>query len=59
MAMKMIDSAHMRGGRVQSFVSYCGGLPAPEAANNPLGYKFRYVSCYFVSGGFFQYYKLD
>ena len=43
MAMKMIDSAHKRGGRVQSFVSYCGGLPAPEAANNPLGYKFRFV----------------
>lgn len=41
MAMKMIDSAHKRGGRVQSFVSYCGGLPSPEAANNPLGYKFR------------------
>ncbi|KAG0626104.1 hypothetical protein M758_2G102500 [Ceratodon purpureus] len=42
MAMKMIDSAHKRGGRVQSFVSYCGGLPAPEAANNPLGYKFSW-----------------
>nr|XP_024367705.1 alpha-aminoadipic semialdehyde synthase-like isoform X2 [Physcomitrium patens]XP_024367706.1 alpha-aminoadipic semialdehyde synthase-like isoform X2 [Physcomitrium patens]XP_024367707.1 alpha-aminoadipic semialdehyde synthase-like isoform X2 [Physcomitrium patens]XP_024367708.1 alpha-aminoadipic semialdehyde synthase-like isoform X2 [Physcomitrium patens] len=42
MAMKMIDSAHKRGGRVQSFVSYCGGLPSPEAANNPLGYKFSW-----------------
>lgn len=42
MAMKMIDSAHKRGGRVQAFVSYCGGLPAPEAANNPLGYKFSW-----------------
>jgi alpha-aminoadipic semialdehyde synthase len=42
MAMKMIDSAHRRGGRVESFVSYCGGLPAPEAANNPLGYKFSW-----------------
>jgi len=42
MAMKMIDEAHARGGRVQSFVSYCGGLPAPTAANNPLGYKFSW-----------------
>lgn len=35
--------SHRRGGRVESFLSYCGGLPAPEAANNPLGYKFRFV----------------
>jgi hypothetical protein len=42
MARKMIDGAHARGGRVQSFVSYCGGLPAPTATNNPLGYKFRF-----------------
>jgi hypothetical protein len=42
MARKMIDEAHARGGWVQSFVSYCGGLPAPTAANNPLGYKFRF-----------------
>jgi alpha-aminoadipic semialdehyde synthase len=42
LAMKMIDKAHARGGRVQSFVSYCGGLPAPTAANNPLGYKFSW-----------------
>jgi hypothetical protein len=42
LAMKMIDKAHARGGRVQSFVCFCGGLPAPTAANNPLGYKFRF-----------------
>ncbi|KAJ7522374.1 hypothetical protein O6H91_18G008500 [Diphasiastrum complanatum] len=42
MAMKMIDAAHTRGGKVQSFVSYCGGLPSPAAANNPLGYKFSW-----------------
>jgi saccharopine dehydrogenase-like NADP-dependent oxidoreductase len=27
---------------VTSFSSVCGGLPAPEAANNPLGYKFSW-----------------
>jgi saccharopine dehydrogenase-like NADP-dependent oxidoreductase len=30
------------GGRVLSFESMCGGLPAPEAADNPLGYKFSW-----------------
>jgi len=42
MAMKMINQAHARKGKVKSFTSYCGGLPSPEAANNPLAYKFRY-----------------
>ncbi|CAM6098157.1 unnamed protein product [Calypogeia fissa] len=42
MAMQMIDGAHSRGGHIQSFVSYCGGLPSPMAANNPLGYKFSW-----------------
>ncbi len=23
-------------------MSYCGGLPAPEASGNPLGYKFSW-----------------
>jgi alpha-aminoadipic semialdehyde synthase len=55
MAMKMIDEAHARGGQVQSFVSYCGGLPAPTAANNPLGYKFRFG----VYSGFFCVCRLD
>ena len=27
--------------QITSFVSWCGGLPAPEAADNPLRYKFR------------------
>ena len=30
------------GGKILSFVSYCGGLPAPEASDNPLGYKFSW-----------------
>uniref|UniRef100_A0A1D1Z4G1 Alpha-aminoadipic semialdehyde synthase n=1 Tax=Anthurium amnicola TaxID=1678845 RepID=A0A1D1Z4G1_9ARAE len=42
MAMKMIDQAHSRKGKVRQFVSYCGGLPSPEAANNPLAYKFSW-----------------
>lgn len=44
MAMKMIDQAHIRKGRIRSFNSYCGGLPSPAAANNPLAYKFRYFN---------------
>ncbi|XP_057967291.1 alpha-aminoadipic semialdehyde synthase isoform X2 [Malania oleifera] len=42
MAMKMINQAHVRGGRIRSFTSYCGGLPSPAAANNPLAYKFSW-----------------
>ncbi|CAN8327160.1 unnamed protein product [Cochlearia groenlandica] len=42
MAMKMINEAHMRNGKVKSFTSYCGGLPSPAAANNPLAYKFSW-----------------
>ncbi|KAE9602514.1 putative oxidoreductase [Lupinus albus] len=42
MAMKMIDQAHMKKGKVKSFTSYCGGIPCPEAANNPLAYKFSW-----------------
>lgn len=42
MAMKMINQVHVRKGRIRSFTSYCGGLPSPEAANNPLAYKFSW-----------------
>jgi hypothetical protein len=43
LAMKMIEEAHSNlGGCVQLFVSYCGSLPAHTAANNSLGYKFRF-----------------
>ncbi|XLR08847.1 hypothetical protein HN51_063853 [Arachis hypogaea] len=41
MAMKMINEAHMRKGKIKSFISHCGGLPSPDAVNNPLAYKFR------------------
>lgn len=39
-AMKIIDDIKARGGKVTAFRSYCGALPAPEAADNPLRYKF-------------------
>ncbi len=41
-AMAIIHRVQKTGGRVVSFMSYCGGLPAPEANNNPLGYKFSW-----------------
>ncbi|KAI1311045.1 hypothetical protein EDD11_003552 [Mortierella claussenii] len=41
-AMKMIDEVKSEGGKVTSFVSWCGGLPAPEASNVPLSYKFSW-----------------
>lgn len=43
-AVKAIDDVHAAGGKIKSFLSYCGGLPAPEAADNPLGYKFSWSS---------------
>jgi saccharopine dehydrogenase-like NADP-dependent oxidoreductase len=41
-AMKMIHEVAHKGGRVISFESICGGLPAPEANDNPFGYKFSW-----------------
>jgi len=41
-AKQSIDAFHRNHGRVDSFVSCCGGLPAPEANDNPLGYKFSW-----------------
>ena len=35
--MKTISEVHQAGGKITSFLSYCGGLPAPEASDNPLG----------------------
>ncbi|MCO7222989.1 saccharopine dehydrogenase C-terminal domain-containing protein [Pleionea sp. CnH1-48] len=42
-AMKIIDEVHAEQGEVLSFASWCGGLPAPECNNNPLGYKFAWA----------------
>jgi saccharopine dehydrogenase-like NADP-dependent oxidoreductase len=41
-AMKVIDRVHAEGGEITTFQSYCGGLPAPEANDNPFGYKFSW-----------------
>ncbi|KAH8764971.1 putative saccharopine reductase [Diaporthe sp. PMI_573] len=43
-AVKTIEEVHQAGGKITSFLSYCGGLPAPEASDNPLGYKFSWSS---------------
>jgi saccharopine dehydrogenase (NADP+, L-glutamate forming) len=42
-AMKVIHGVERRGGKIVSFVSWCGGLPAPEANDNPFGYKFSWT----------------
>ncbi len=42
-AMRIIDDVRKRGGRIVAFRSYCGGLPAPEANDNPFGYKFSWA----------------
>ncbi|MBC7363449.1 MAG: saccharopine dehydrogenase NADP-binding domain-containing protein [Candidatus Aminicenantes bacterium] len=42
-AMRLIEEAKKNGGQVLSFISYCGGLPAPEIKDdNPFGYKFSW-----------------
>ena len=41
-AMRIIDDVRERGGKVTSFRSYCGGLPAPDCNDNPFGYKFSW-----------------
>jgi saccharopine dehydrogenase (NADP+, L-glutamate forming)/spermidine synthase len=41
-AMRIIHQVENRGGKVTGFMSYCGGLPAPEANDNPFGYKFSW-----------------
>ncbi|RCK64572.1 Saccharopine dehydrogenase [NADP(+), L-glutamate-forming] [Candida viswanathii] len=43
-AVKTIEEVHAAGGKIVSFLSYCGGLPAPEDSDNPLGYKFSWSS---------------
>ena len=41
-ALRIIHRAQQQGGEVIHFRSWCGGLPAPEANTNPLGYKFSW-----------------
>ncbi|CAF1287667.1 unnamed protein product [Adineta steineri] len=42
LAMELFEIIRDDGGRIDSYVSYCGGLPAPEYADNPLRYKFSW-----------------
>lgn len=42
LALECIRDVQEKGGVVESFVSYCGGLPAPEHSNNALRYKFSW-----------------
>lgn len=41
-AMKVIHQITEKGGNIQSFKSFCGGLVAPECDNNPWNYKFSW-----------------
>jgi saccharopine dehydrogenase (NADP+, L-glutamate forming) len=41
-AMRVIHEIRSQGGELLSFISFCGGLPAPEANTNPFGYKFSW-----------------
>jgi saccharopine dehydrogenase (NADP+, L-glutamate forming) len=41
-AMRVIHEIRSQGGKLLSFISFCGGLPAPEANTNPFGYKFSW-----------------
>ncbi|XP_058796549.1 alpha-aminoadipic semialdehyde synthase, mitochondrial isoform X2 [Phymastichus coffea] len=42
LALELFEDVRQAGGRVESFVSWCGGLPAPESSGNPLRYKFSW-----------------
>uniref|UniRef100_A0A673B008 Uncharacterized protein n=1 Tax=Sphaeramia orbicularis TaxID=375764 RepID=A0A673B008_9TELE len=42
LAMECIDQAKADGCIVESYSSFCGGLPAPECSDNPLRYKFSW-----------------
>jgi len=42
-AQKIIDEVHAAGGKIVSFHSICGALPAPDANDNPFGYKFSWA----------------
>uniref|UniRef100_A0AAR2KGY8 Saccharopine dehydrogenase (NAD(+), L-glutamate-forming) n=1 Tax=Pygocentrus nattereri TaxID=42514 RepID=A0AAR2KGY8_PYGNA len=42
LAMECIDQAKADGCTVESYSSFCGGIPAPECSENPLRYKFSW-----------------
>ena len=40
--MECFDQVRKNNGKITSFISFCGGLPAPEDADNAIGYKFSW-----------------
>lgn len=42
-AMEVVHQIAGKGGKLVSFTSNTGGLPAPEANDNPFGYKFSWA----------------
>lgn len=42
LAMQCFDEVRRAGGKITSYVSYCGGIPAPEHSATPLLYKFSW-----------------
>jgi len=42
-AMEVIHQIEAKGGKLISFTSNTGGLPAPDANDNPFGYKFSWA----------------
>lgn len=42
LAMECFDEVKASGGKITSYVSWCGGLPAPEHSDTPLMYKFSW-----------------
>jgi saccharopine dehydrogenase-like NADP-dependent oxidoreductase len=42
-AIRIIHKIQNKGGKITSFCSLCGALPAPEANTNPFGYKFSWA----------------
>ncbi|MCD6462040.1 MAG: saccharopine dehydrogenase NADP-binding domain-containing protein [Thermoplasmata archaeon] len=42
-AMRIIHDVQNRGGRIASFQSCCGALPAHQSNTNPFGYKFSWA----------------
>lgn len=42
LSMQCFDEIKQLGGKITSYVSWCGGLPAPEFSDSPLRYKFSW-----------------
>ncbi|MFC2082961.1 saccharopine dehydrogenase C-terminal domain-containing protein [Candidatus Bipolaricaulota bacterium] len=42
-AMDVVHQVESKGGKLLSFTSNTGGLPAPDANDNPFGYKFSWA----------------